>query len=315
MPLAALFASHTPLKDYLDPGPGVAAEVAGVLDEARAFVRAFAPEAVIEFAPDHFNGFFYRLMPSFCIGAAAESIGDWQTTPGPLAVDGALAMSLVEAAHADGVDVALSHRMQVDHGFTQLLEILFEPGTAPPLVPVFINCAAPPRPPMRRVQALGAAIGRVVAGSRQRVLLLASGGLSHDPPVPLLDGAPPPVRERLIAGGRLSPEARAAREDNVLREGQRFASASSERTPLNPAWDRAFLDALGAGRLAELAALDDADITRAAGAGGHEVRAWLATATALAAAGPYRAQRLYYRPIDPWIAGFAVVAATSEWRD
>ena len=31
---------------------------------------------------------------------------------------------------------ALSHRMEVDHGFTQLLEILFEPGTAPPLVPV-----------------------------------------------------------------------------------------------------------------------------------------------------------------------------------
>ena len=157
MPLAALFASHTPLKDYLDPGPGVAAEVAGVLDEARAFVQAFAPDVVIEFAPDHFNGFFYRLMPSFCIGAAAESIGDWKTIPGLLNVDGALALRLVEAAHADGVDAALSHRMEVDHGFTQLLEILFEPGTAPPLVPVFINCAAPPRPPMRRVQALGAA--------------------------------------------------------------------------------------------------------------------------------------------------------------
>ena len=46
-----------------------------------------------------------------------------------------------------------------------------------------------------------------------------------------------------------------------------------------------------------------------AGAGGHEVRAWLAAAAALAAAGPYRAQRLYYRPIDPWIAGFGVVTA------
>lgn len=309
MPLAALFASHTPLKDYLDPGPGVAAEVAGVLGEARAFVRAFAPDVVIEFAPDHFNGFFYRLMPSFCIGAAAESIGDWKTIPGLLNVDGALALRLVEAAHADGVDAALSHRMAVDHGFTQLLEILFEPGTAPPLVPVFINCAAPPRPPMQRVQALGAAIGRVVAGSSRRVLLLASGGLSHDPPVPLLDGAPPAVRERLIAGGQLSPEARAAREDNVLREGQRFANASSARTPLNPAWDCAFLDALEGGQLDQLAALDDADITRAAGAGGHEVRAWLAAAAALAAAGPYQARRLYYRPIEPWIAGFGVVTA------
>ncbi|GAB4347815.1 MAG: 3-carboxyethylcatechol 2,3-dioxygenase [Immundisolibacter sp.] len=309
MPVAALFASHTPLKDYLDPGPGVAAEVADVLDQARAFVRAFAPDVVIEFAPDHFNGFFYRLMPSFCIGAAAESIGDWKTRAGPLNVEAALATQLVQAAHADGVDVALSHRMQADHGFTQLLEILFDPGTAPPLVPVFINCAAPPRPPMARVLALGQAVGRFAAASRQRVLLLASGGLSHDPPVPLLDDAPPAVRERLIAGGRLSPEARAAREDAVLREGQRFASASSARTPLNPDWDRAFLDALEAGRLGHLAALDDTDITRAAGAGGHEVRTWLAAAAALAAAGPYRARRLYYRPIDSWIAGFGVVTA------
>jgi hypothetical protein len=111
------------------------------------------------------------------------------------------------------------------------------------------------------------------------------------------------------AGGALTPAARAAREHNVLAEGRRFADASSERTPLNPDWDRAFLDALEAGKLDALRQLADADITRAAGAGGHEVRTWLAAAAALAAAGPYRARRLYYRPIDPWIAGFGVVTA------
>ena len=309
MPLAALFASHTPLKDYLDPGPGIAAEVDACLAEARAWVHAFAPELVIEFAPDHFNGFFYQLMPSFCVGAAAESVGDWRTATGPLPVAGELAQQLVEAVHEGGVDVALSHRMMVDHGFTQLLESLFDAGRTPPLIPVFINCAAPPRPPMARVRALGQAVGRFAAASGQRVLLLASGGLSHDPPVPLLEGAPSAVRERLIAGGSLSPEARAARQDNVLREGQNFVAGSSRRTPLNPDWDRAFLDALQAGDLDRLAGLQDADITRDGGAGGHEVRTWLAAAAALAAAGPYRAQRRYYRPITPWIAGFGVVSA------
>ena len=309
MPLAALFASHTPLKDYLDPGPGIAAEVDACLAEARAWVHAFAPELVIEFAPDHFNGFFYQLMPSFCVGAAAESVGDWRTATGPLPVAGELAQQLVEAVHEGGVDVAVSHRMMVDHGFTQLLESLFDAGRTPPLIPVFINCAAPPRPPMARVRALGQAVGRFAAASGQRVLLLASGGLSHDPPVPLLEGAPPAVRERLIAGGSLSPEARAARQDNVLREGQNFVAGSSRRTPLNPDWDRAFLDALQAGDLDRLAGLQDADITRDGGAGGHEVRTWLAAAAALAAAGPYRAQRRYYRPITPWIAGFGVVSA------
>lgn len=309
MPLAALFASHTPLKDYLDPGPGIAAEVDACLAEARAWVHAFAPELVIEFAPDHFNGFFYQLMPSFCVGAAAESVGDWRTATGPLPVAGELAQQLVEAVHEGGVDVAVSHRMMVDHGFTQLLESLFDAGRTPPLIPVFINCAAPPRPPMARVRALGQAVGRFAAASGQRVLLLASGGLSHDPPVPLLEGAPSAVRERLIAGGSLSPEARAARQDNVLREGQNFVAGSSRRTPLNPDWDRAFLDALQAGDLDRLAGLQDADITRDGGAGGHEVRTWLAAAAALAAAGPYRAQRRYYRPITPWIAGFGVVSA------
>ena len=309
MPLAALFASHTPLKDYLDPGPGIAAEVDACLAEARAWVHAFAPELVIEFAPDHFNGFFYQLMPSFCVGAAAESVGDWRTATGPLPVAGELAQQLVEAVHEGGVDVAVSHRMMVDHGFTQLLESLFDAGRTPPLIPVFINCAAPPRPPMARVLALGQAVGRFAAASGQRVLLLASGGLSHDPPVPLLEGAPSAVRERLIAGGSLSPEARAARQDNVLREGQNFVAGSSRRTPLNPDWDRAFLDALQAGDLDRLAGLQDADITRDGGAGGHEVRTWLAAAAALAAAGPYRAQRRYYRPITPWIAGFGVVSA------
>lgn len=64
-----------------------------------------------------------------------------------------------------------------------------------------------------------------------------------------------------------------------------------------------------AGDLDHLAGLQDADITREAGAGGHEARTWLAAAAALAAAGPYHAQRRYYRPIAPWIAGFGVVTA------
>ena len=32
----------------------------------------FTPDLVVVFGPDHFNGFFYELMPAFCIGTAAE---------------------------------------------------------------------------------------------------------------------------------------------------------------------------------------------------------------------------------------------------
>ena len=64
------------------------ARVETALGSARAFARAFDPELVIIFGPDHYNGFFYDMMPPFCIGAAATSVGDYGLPPGPLPVDG-----------------------------------------------------------------------------------------------------------------------------------------------------------------------------------------------------------------------------------
>ena len=49
---------------------------------ARDFVTDFDPELVVTFAPDHYNGFFYRAMPPFCIGTAATGVGDYGTYKG-----------------------------------------------------------------------------------------------------------------------------------------------------------------------------------------------------------------------------------------
>lgn len=68
--------SHTPLRGLNDPGADVEAEVAAVLAKAKAEVEAFDPELIIIFAPDHYNGLFYDLMPPFVIATAAESVGD-----------------------------------------------------------------------------------------------------------------------------------------------------------------------------------------------------------------------------------------------
>ncbi|MGH8484328.1 MAG: 3-carboxyethylcatechol 2,3-dioxygenase, partial [Pseudomonas sp.] len=78
--------SHTPLVGYVDPAPAVLEEVDSVVARARAQIEAFAPELVILFAPDHYNGFFYDVMPSFCIGMAAHAIGEFDTAAGPFDV-------------------------------------------------------------------------------------------------------------------------------------------------------------------------------------------------------------------------------------
>jgi 2,3-dihydroxyphenylpropionate 1,2-dioxygenase len=307
MPLIGLCASHTPLKDRFDPGAEVRTAVDASVAEVREWVADFAPELVVMFGPDHFNGFFYRLMPSFCIGAAADSLGDWDTPAGPLPVARDLVEDLVPALHEAGVDVALSYRMEVDHGLAQGLQLLFSWDQMPPVVPVFINCAAPPRPPMARVIALGAAIGQFLAATGRRVLIMGSGGLSHDPPMPLLASATGVLRERLIAGGALTAEARASREKRVTEEGLRQRSGESTAVALNPAWDSAFMARLQRGDLAAVAAMRDADISRDGGCGGHEIRSWVATAAAVAAQGAVNARVRYYQAIPEWVAGFGIM--------
>ena len=309
MTVAALFASHTPLMDYHAPAPEVAREVAVVLSATRAWIADYQPDLVIACAPDHYNGFFYRLMPSFCIGTAAESVGDWNTPLGALRVAAELAEACVQHMHQAGVDVAISHRMEVDHGATQLLNQMFEWAHMPPVIPLFVNCAAAPRPPLARVFACGRALGSFAASLNCRVLLTASGGISHDPPIPTLAGAPEPLRERLIMGGTLSAEARAARQERVLSDAARQASGESDRTPLNPAWDQAFLAKLCADDEGGILAMDDDSISRDGGCGGHEIRTWITVAAAARAAGVKDFSLKYYRAIPQWVAGYGVMTA------
>lgn len=302
--------SHTPLRGLNDPAPEVTAEVDAVLARARAEVEAFDPELIVIFAPDHYNGLFYDLMPPFVVATAAESVGDYTTLPGPLSVDRDRALDLTRFVLDHDVDVALSHRLQVDHGCTQTLEELTGSLTRYPVVPIIINSVAPPFAPYRRVRRLGEAVGQYIATLDKRVLVVGTGGLSHEPPVPLLDGAPAEIEEFLICGRNPTPEARAARQARTIAAGKIYGTELSAQTPLNAEWDQAFIDLLVGGRLEQVDDFSIEDISHEAGRSTHEVRTWVAAFAALTAArGGYSARRDYYRPINEWIAGYGVMSA------
>ncbi|URN03205.1 3-carboxyethylcatechol 2,3-dioxygenase [Actinomadura madurae] len=311
MSLAVVTASHSPLLHTVEPRGGARAAVGSAFAQARAFVAEFQPDLVVVLAPDHYNGMFYDLMPPFCVGTAAEAVGDYGTARGPLAVDADAARHVVREVLAADVDLAMSERMVVDHGFAQPLEQLFGSIDAVATVPVFVNAVAVPFGPVRRTRRLGEALGRALLALDRRVLLLGSGGLSHDPPIPTLEDAPPEVAARLIGGRNPTAEERAEREARVRRAG--LAVAAGEPGPrLNPDWDRAFLDLLAEGRLAATDAWTNDRITAEAGNSAHEVRTWLACYAALAAAGPYAMRTRFYRPIPEWIAGFGITTAETR---
>lgn len=304
--------SHSPLLNLPGPSTELLADINAQLGQARAFVADFDPELVVIFSPDHYNGFFYRLMPPFCIGSAANGVGDYGTYAGPLDVPAALANEMASAAWDSGVDVSLSAAMDVDHGTVQPLEVLFGDAASRPVIPVFINSVATPLGPLKRTRALGAAIGDYLATLGKRVLIVGSGGLSHDPPVPTLATAPPAALARIVGGAPMSAEGRAARQQAVIAAAHDFAHGQSQLQPLNPDWDHALLDLIDTNRLAEVDGWSNEWIAREAGNSAHEIRTWVAAFAAMAAQGTYQTQQRYYRAAPELIAGFAIRTAVLQ---
>ena len=301
--------SHSPLLNLPGPAQDLLDDIDGALAQAREFVEGFDPELVVIFAPDHYNGFFYKLMPPFCIGTEAQGVGDYGTHKGPLDVPEATAVACAKAVLSAGVDVAISANMDVDHGTVQPLEKLFGRATARPVVPIFINSVATPLGPLHRCRTLGTAVGSYLTTLNKRVLVMGSGGPSHDPPVPTLATATPAAVERIVNGQPMTPEQRLARQTAVMDAARSFANGKSELQPLNPAWDQRFLDILDSGELDALDKWSNSFIAQEGGNSAHEIRTWVAAFAALASAGPYQTAARYYRPAAELIAGFAVRTA------
>jgi len=310
--LGAACLSHTPYMDRARAGREVEQRFFGEVSRLAAEIADLSPDVVIVLHPDHYNGFFYDLMPAFCIGIHARSIGDYGTVEGELPVASEMAQELAASCLKDGIDVAYAHRMEVDHGFAQAVELIFSGAKLPNVIPIFVNCAAAPRPTFARARVLGEAIGRWALTRAERVYLIASGGLSHDPPIASLSKASGAKREALIEGRHPGYAARLARQSNVFSAGQAYVAGTSDIIPINVAWDHSLLESICAGQLDVLDGYAPEDLTRIAGNGAHEVRTWVAALSALRAVGNYSAETRFYAPIHEWITGTAVLKATVE---
>ncbi len=304
--------SHTPLVGHFDPDAEVIEEVNNAISKARYQIEQFDPQLVVLFAPDHFNGFFFDVMPPYCLGVNAHAIGDFGSAAGVISVAGGVVRGLAEHLLDSDFDATVSQSMQVDHGFAQPLDFLLGGLAGYPVVPIFVNAVAQPLPTMRRMRLLGAAIGRYLKTLNKRVLFIGSGGLSHQPPVPDLETANEHIRERLLGGGRNLPVSeREARTGRVIEAAKRFSEDQNHLHPLNPKWDQYFINQIASARLDALDALPNADISSVAGKSAHEVKTWVAAAAAAKEFGEYRTTNRFYKPIPEWIAGFGILGASA----
>lgn len=311
MTLAVAAMSHAPSFGNVDPGGTTFAEINEAIGDVRSFVEQFSPDITIALGPDHFNGVMYEMMPPFCVGAQATGIGDWGTAAGPLPVDGEIARELHKLILEDGIDIARSERLQVDHGVLQPLEFVYGHGFTNPFVPIFVNAVGLPLTPMKRVRLLGEAIGRAAQKLDKKVLIFASGGLSHNPPIPVWDTAAEEVRERLVHLD-MTAEQRELRESTMITNIRKFAEGKATTQPLNAAWDMEVLETFRSGDLSAVDSWTNEWIGAEGGSGAHEIRTWIAAFSALSTSGDYSFAVDKYWPVETWGAGFGVVAAITD---
>ena len=305
---AFLGMSHSPLLGLNPVEPAVQAGLDGALARVRESVLAFAPELIILVGPDHYNGFFNELMPPFCIGTECTAVGDYLTPAGPINVESETAVALAAHLMDHEFDIAVSRRMAVDHGFSQALQIIWGGLDTPPVVPVFVNSVAQPGiPRLRRCARLGAQIGAFLDGLDRRVLVLGSGGLSHEPPVPTLAHPDPAVRERITVRRLATPAEHEAKKLRVMAAGQALAAGDASMKPLNPDWDRRWMDAIESGQLERLSALSEESVEAEAGLSANESKTWLVARAAMPGPVDPTLSFRFYAAVPILIAGFGIL--------
>jgi 2,3-dihydroxyphenylpropionate 1,2-dioxygenase len=294
MSTALVCASHSPLLYCFAKPPDDWDGLQAAFRDKESETRDYGADLVIAFGADHFNGFFLKLMPAFCVGLKASAVGDIGGFAGALDVPGDTAADMVGYLRANDLDPAVSTDMTSDHAFSQTIHNMLGGLDARPTIPVFINAIAEPFVPFRRTRLLGAAIGRFAAATGKRVLFLASGGMSHNPRryYPELGDGSPEITAWQLSGGEYAESLSHQQYLDLLEEMHHEGAGMivrGERTAkdmkLNEEADRRFLDVFCDGRLEEFDGWDPHALVAEAGIGSMELHTWIAAGAAHKAAG------------------------------
>ncbi|WP_144097508.1 catechol 1,2-dioxygenase [Croceicoccus sediminis] len=271
--------------------------------QARELLKAARPDVAIVIGSNHFRGFWLDLMPAFTIGVGdVISSGEHGTPAGPLPTDPVFAHALCQSLVEADVDMAFSDRLTVDHGISHAVQWVMGEEMALPIVPIVINCFAPPLPSLSRSVQVGRLIGDIVAriGEDKRVAIIATGGLSHQLPFP--DWRSPASDDDRF----LAQSWKDGRNDWEQFEKRRRDIIVNAPPRTNPDFDKAFLARLEEGTLTSLATeIDQDDLVAAAGNGGNEIRAWLMMAAAM---NDLPGKTIAHADMPEWLTGMAVAS-------
>ncbi|MBU3723922.1 MAG: protocatechuate 3,4-dioxygenase [Burkholderiaceae bacterium] len=276
---ASVYTSHVPAigaaidmgkttEDYWKP-------VFAGYDFSKAWIKAQKPDVIFLVYNDHATAFSLELIPTFALGTAAQfTPADEGYGPRPVPmVHGhpELASHIAQSVIQDDFDLTLVNKMDVDHGLTVPLSLMFGQPEAWPckVIPFAVNVVQYPVPSGRRCFMLGQAIRKAIESFDEdlNVQIWGTGGMSHQ-----LQGA----RAGLI----------------------------------NAAWDNRFLDRL-IDDPATLSQVTHIEYVREAGSEGIELVMWLIARGAMAdiagGAKPTVRHRFFHVPASNTAVGHLIL--------
>ena len=156
-------------------------------DWSKRWIAQEKPDVVILVYNDHASAFDMRIIPTFAIGCADRyGICDegWGPRPVPDVQGHAdLAWHIAQSLILDEFDMTIINEMDVDHGLTVPLSLMFGQPDAWPVkvVPLAVNVVTYPPPSGNRCWQLGEAIARAVESYPEdlNVQVWGTGGMSH----------------------------------------------------------------------------------------------------------------------------------------
>jgi len=156
-------------------------------DFSKKWIADLKPDVIILVYNDHASAFDASIIPTFALGCASEfppADEGWGPRPVPTVIGHPqMASHLAQSLILDEFDMTIINEMDVDHGLTVPLTLMFGQPDAWPckIIPLPVNVVQFPPPTGNRCFNLGKALKRAVESWKEdlRVVIFGTGGMSH----------------------------------------------------------------------------------------------------------------------------------------
>jgi protocatechuate 4,5-dioxygenase beta chain len=159
-------------------------------EKSREWIADKKPDVIFLVYNDHCTAFDASCIPTFALGCAAEfqpADEGWGPRPVPVVKNHQkLASHIAQSLILDEFDLTIMNEMEVDHGLTVPLSVMY--GELAPdddwpalVIPLAVNVVQYPAPTGNRCYQLGKAVRRAIEAYEEdlNVVIFGTGGMSH----------------------------------------------------------------------------------------------------------------------------------------